>query len=237
MSRTGWVRLGSLAAIVGGVTAVLFSTLALAIATLQLMDEKSPLGLALFPAQVIASQATPALWLLFVLALVGLQARGAGRAGVFGWIAVTMAILGEVIVGLGNVLQAIVTFPQAGACRTPLNCNFYDPNHYALTGYMLALLGSLLFVVGMIFYGIVALRRRALSRHNELPLVVGLLTLLSGAASFIAILVSTGSDYAGTQKVEIMISSVALLSAVAWILLGTAIWPRGDEETVAQAAA
>jgi hypothetical protein len=233
MSRTSWIRLGSLAAIIGGVIATVFAALGLTVAIAQLLDENSPLGLALFPVHVV-SWGAPALLVLYVLPLIGVQARGANRAGVFGWISITVAIIGMVISGLGSGLTSVVLYSQAGSCYSPLDCNFYDPDRYLLMGYMGGMLGSVIFAIGMIVYGITALRRRVLSRHNWLLLAIGLISLLSVAASVIAMLVSGGSDYAGTQKVAIMLSVPSLASAILWIALGGAMRLRGDEETVVQ---
>ena len=83
MTRMRWIRLGSLSAIIsGGISAVLV-TLGLTIAVAQLLDQQSPLGAAMVPVR-FATWAAPALTLLYVFALIGLQARGAGRMGIFG---------------------------------------------------------------------------------------------------------------------------------------------------------
>jgi hypothetical protein len=237
MSRTFWVRLGSLAGIVGGVTAALFAALDLVLAVFQLMDENSPLGLAIFPVQVATGRAVPALWLLYLLALIGLQARGVNRAGVLGWVGISAAVLGAVLIGLGTGLDAVIMYSQADGCRTPLNCNYYDPDNYLLMGFLAGFSGSVILAIGMILYGIAALRRRFLSRRNGLPLVVGVMALLGIAASVIAMFASSGTDYTGMEKLAIMLAAVALASAVVWALLGAAMWPRGDEEAIVQAAA
>lgn len=234
MTRTHWIRLGSLAAIVGGAVATLFVGLDLIIAIAQLLDEKSLVGLTLFPVHIV-SWASPTLILFYILALLGLQARGADRMGAVGWIAITTAILGMLLTELGNGLTSVVMYSQANGCRTPLDCNFYDPNHYMKMGYLVGLLGSMVFMVGMIAYGIAALRRRILPRQNWLPLVVGMMPLLNLAASIVALLVSPGTDYAGDQKVMIMLDTVTLAFAIVWILLGLAMRPRGDSDLPAQA--
>jgi len=233
MSRTSWIRLGSLAAIISGVIATVFVALSLTVAIAQLLDENSSLGVALFPVHVV-SWGAPALVVFDVLALIGLQARGASRAGVVGWISITGAILGLIVAALGSGLTSVVMYSQAGSCYSPLNCNFYDPDRYLLMGYMGGMLGSVIFAIGMIVFGITALRRRVLPRHNWLLLTIGLILLLNIATSVIAMLVSGGSDYAGTQKVVIMLSVLPLASAILWIALGGAMRPRGDEETVVQ---
>ena len=103
----------------------------------------------------------------------------------------------------------------------------------------MGLLGSIIFTIGIVVYGIVvsgivALRRRVLPGYNWLPLIVGIIPLLTLAASVIAMLVSGGSDYAGTQKVAIMLGVPTLAANIAWILLGVVMWPRGDEEASRQ---
>jgi hypothetical protein len=233
MTRTLWIRIGSLSAIIGGGIATIFAGLSLTSAVAQLLDENSSLGLALFPVHIVSWGAS-ALVLLYVLALVGLQVRGASRTGVVGWISITLAILGMVISGLGSGLTSVFLYSQAGSCYSPLNCNFYDPNGYLMMGYMVELLGSIIFTVGIVVYGIVALRRRILPRYNWLPLIVGIIPLLTLAASVIAMLVSGGSDYAGTQKVAIMLDVPTLALAILWVWLGIALWPRRNEQTAAR---
>jgi hypothetical protein len=234
MSRTGWIRLGSLAALVGGSIAVFFAGLDLMLATAQLLDEQSPLGLALFRVQVATTEAAPVLWLFFLLAVIGLQVRGAGRAGMLGVTGISVAAVGAGLAGLSNGLNSVIIYSQAGGCRIPLDCDFYDPNHYLVIGFILELLGSPIFGLGMILYGIVALRRHVLSYYNGLPLAVGAMALVNVAVSVSAMLAATGTDYAGTQKVEIVLAAVALGSATVWVLLGAALWPREHEETGAQ---
>lgn len=233
MTRTHWIRVGSLSAIIGGGIATIFAALDLTVAIAQLLDENSSVGLAIFPVHIV-SWGAPALVLLYVLALVGLQVRGASRTGAVGWISITLAILGTVISSLGSGLTSVILYSQADSCYSPLNCNFYDPNGYLMMGYMVGLLGSIIFTIGIVVYGIVTLRRRVLPRYNWLPLTVGIIPLLTLAASVIAMLVSGGSDYAGTQKVAIMLGVPTLALAILWVWLGIALWPRGDEEAPAQ---
>jgi len=233
MTRTLWIRVGSLSAIIGGGLATIFAALDLTIDIAQLLDENSSLGLALFPVHIVSWGAS-ALVLLYVLTLIGLQMRGASRTGVVGWISITLAIVGMVISGLGSGLTSVLLYSQADSCYSPLNCNFYDPNGYLMMGYMVGLLGSIIFTIGIVVYGIVTLRRRILPGYNWLPLIVGIIPLLTLAASVIAMLVSGGTDYAGTQKVAIMLGVPTLALAILWVWLGIAMWPRGDEEAHAQ---
>jgi hypothetical protein len=231
MTRSRWISLGSLSATFGGGIAVLFAAIQLLMSIAQLLDEQSGIGLALFPAHLVF-WAAPALWLLYMLALVGLQAHGADRMRILGWVSITVAILGGVIAGLGNGITSTVLYSQANSCASPLDCNFYDPGGYAMMGYMVGLLGSVLFAIGMVLYGIVALRRRFLARGNWIPLVLGLTPLLLIAASVIAALASGGTDYAGSQKIAIVLDAAALVAAIFWVLLGLAMRGNGHGQVV-----
>ncbi len=233
MTRMFWVRLGSLAAIIGGATGAILAGLSLTSAVAQLLDENSPLGPAIFQAHTIMWGA-PSLVLLYLLTLIGMQAGGADRAGVPGWVGITAALLGATIAGLGYGLFASVMYSQADSCFSLHNCNFYDPNHYASMGVMVGLLGTVIFIPGMILYSVMALRRRILPRYNWLPLAAAIIALLNIAASFIALLVNGGSDGAGVQKVAIMLNSLSLAFAIVWILLGVALWPKRAAANVLQ---
>jgi hypothetical protein len=81
MSRTVWIRLGSLAAIVGGTMAALFALFGLVMGGALLLDPTSPLARDSFPFQVKVREASPVVSALNLLALVGLSLRGARRAG------------------------------------------------------------------------------------------------------------------------------------------------------------
>jgi hypothetical protein len=232
MTRALWIRIGSLSAIIGGGIAAVFAGLSLTIAVAQLLDQRSPLGAAMVPVR-FATWAAPALTLLFVFALIGLQVRGAGRMGILGWVSITIAILGLAIYGLGTGVISVVSYSQSYRCG-PLNCSIYDPDNFLLMGFMAGMLGSLVFAIGLIIYGTVALRRRILPQRNFLPLLIGATGLLDTAASFISTITSTGIDFAGLMKVEIMSSIPALAFAIIWILLGLTMRPRGDAEAPAQ---
>ncbi len=132
---------------------------------------------------------------------------------------ITAAVVGAVMVGLGDGLDAAIVYSQADQRRSSMDCNIYDPTHYLMMGLTLGLLGSTLFALGIIHYGIVALTNRVLSHYNW-PLLVGAMALLNVALSITAMLVTTGTDYAGTQKVAILLASVALASATVWVFQG-----------------
>ncbi len=229
MTRTLWIRVGSLSAIIGGGIAAVFAGMSLASAIALLLDENSTLGPAIFQAHIVTWGA-PALTVFYVLTLIGLQGLSEARAASLGWVAITAAILGTIIVGLGYGLAVSVMYSQADTCIDIHNCSFYDPNHYVSMGVMTGLFGTVIFAIGMIIYGIVALRRRVLPKRNWLLLATSLIALLNVAASVITLNVNGGSDSAGIQKVAIMLSGVALAFAILWILLGVTMWPHRNEQ-------
>lgn len=226
MSRTFWIRLGSIAGVFGGLLTFLATALQLTLSVLQLHNANSSLGLTLFPYAFTIDRAMPALLLFYVLTLIGLQACGIHRAGAFGWIGITLAFVGEIIAGLGSIPRMLVLNSQAAACRTPLMCNFYDPNGYFRLSFMAGIVGAALLFLGLMVYGIVALRRKVLARANALPLVLGLVTLADVAASAVSSAFSSGTDYAGEQKLALLVGAIALATALVWLALGAALWPR-----------
>jgi hypothetical protein len=228
MTRTAWIRLGSLSAIVGGGIATIFAGINLIYSINPSLAQHKTLGSAMVSVQFVA-WTTPALTLLFVLALIGVQARGAGGARAIGWISITVAILGMIISSLGNGLTSALMYSQANACDSAPYCTFYDPNGYLMMGYMVGLLGTVISAIGMVIYGIVALRRRVLPRGNWLLLVLGITWLLDTSATFVATMAANGTDSTGQLRVAIILSVPALAVDIAWILLGVALWPRGGE--------
>ena len=232
MTRTLWIRVGSLSAIIGGGVATVFAGIDLIYSTNPSLAQHVTLGSAMVSVQFVAWVA-PALALLFVLALIGVQARCARRTGVVGWISITVAILGMIISSLGNGLTSALMYSQSDRC-SPQSCVIYDPNGYLMMGYMVGLFGMVISAIGTMIYGVVTLRRRVLPRGNWLLLVVGLTGLLDVMAVFIVTFMGNGIDGAGVLKVEIILSIPALAADIAWILLGVALWRRGDEEASAQ---
>ena len=233
MTHTRWIWLGSLAAIIGGAVAAVLAATGLTVAIAQLLDENSSIGLTLFPVRIV-SWGAPALVIFYVLALIGTQARGADRAGVIGWISITVAVMGLVITALGNGLVSVVMYSQFGSCYSPLNCNFYDPDRYLMMGSIGGMLGTIIFALGMLDYGAVAIRRHILPRRNWLVLAIGVIMLLNIAATIVAILMSAGTDYAGMQKLEILVGVWPLALSILWILLGVALRPRREEAPLAE---
>jgi hypothetical protein len=203
----------------------------------QLLDVNSPFARGIFPFQVTVWEATQVVSALYLLVLVGLSLRGASRAGSLGWIGATMSVMGTVLVAASNGYWSALAYSQADGCVNPSICSLYFPQQYAQAAVLAQLLGMLLFAVGMILYGIVALRHQVLPRWNGAPLLIGLLALLSPASYIIAMFVrfvSAGADYAGALRVDLVLSAVALLLAAAWIALGVALFPRKEEQAASR---
>jgi hypothetical protein len=235
MSRTVWIRLGSLAAIVGGITAALFAAFGLVMSGAQLLDLASPLARDIFPFQVTVWEAAPVLSAPYLLALIGLSLRGASRAGALGWIGATTSVIGMFLVAAGNGYWSALIYSQADGCVSPTNCNVYDPQQYAQAAVLAQVLGILLFAVGMILYGAASLRHQVLSRWNGAPLLIGLLALRSPVSWVFVAFFSAGTDYFGVMRVGLVLSAVDLLLALAWIALGVALLPRKEEQAAPQA--
>jgi hypothetical protein len=101
MSRTVWVRLGSLAAIVGGTTAALFAAFGLVLTEAQLLDMKESFVSSIAHFQYTVWEATPVVSALYLLALVGLSLRGVSRAGALEWIGITTSANGTILIAIG----------------------------------------------------------------------------------------------------------------------------------------
>lgn len=181
MSRTAWIRLGSVAAIVGGVMAALVQ-IPYIIQILYSLDDpyeyvqEPPFA----PLQDKLWAATPAIWLLFALALIGLRVCGEGWIGALGRIGNLIGIIGVALVGMGDAL--IATMARNFVCMPP-TCTFYDPHYLSSVARMAVFTGAALFLSGMALYSGDSVRRHTLAQRwgNIVPLLLGVLGLLSAA--------------------------------------------------------
>jgi hypothetical protein len=245
MSRTVWVRLGSLAAIVGGTTAALFAVFGSVMAEAQALDPASPLARNIFPFQVILWEATSVVSALYLLALIGLSLQGASRAGALGWIGIATGVIGTVLSALGAWVLSSLVYPQRVTCMSLLDCRMDNSKYYDTFGAGGQVFGMMLFAVGMTLYGIAALRYQVLPRWNGAPALLGLLALLVVAVFFFDVLARPGADLvwslqhvlvdAGPLRLNLVEGVVPLLLAAAWIALGVALFPRKGERTAPQA--
>lgn len=215
MTRMFWIRLGSLAAIVGNALPALMYALyvpfgfALIYTHAPLLEQIS-IGLPHRLLSLVVAQ-----WVLYLPALVGLQICSAGRTGVMGWIGFTTAVLGALIGCLGYTLYWIGWGVEISS--TPI------------------VTGSILLAVGMILNGIALLRARALPRLNWLPLILGITKLLIPADPFFVAHAFDLPDFIQVNLVYGFLGAVlfvasGLLPAIEWLLLGIALWPRRSEQ-------
>lgn len=206
MSRTRWIQLGSLAAIVGGVTVALVQlptiTVAVAGPWARATLERSVHD-AYFQREAWA--AMPAIWLLFALALVGLRMRQEGRIGPLGRSGARLASAGAVLLAVGDATLALVS-GMDWTCVPP-TCTVFDSHNYATIGRITVYAGTLLFSCGIGIYGVMAVRRLGGGRgwDNVLPPVAGVLALVGPALWSPALLSSRGDPpllslrYVGSQ--------------------------------------
>ena len=106
MTRMFWIRLGSLAAIIGSIIPAVL----MAIFLVQLLAPQIPfrLDLSAEVGWVFTAQRA-----FYVLALIALWIHGANRTGVFGWAAIALALAGAIIAVVSNILFMRALFYDA----------------------------------------------------------------------------------------------------------------------------
>ena len=212
MTRTLWIRVGSLAAIIGSIGPVVLCMFVLTILLVNRLAPQAPLSLDL-PGGV--GWVFTAQRAFYVLALIALWIRGANRTGVFGWAAIALALAGSIIAVVGSIL--FMSDLIHGASQMLLYSN-------------VILIGSVIPPIGIILFGVTTLKYRLLPHLNWLPLVVGLTELLS----FVAPLIGANIFLLDLLKFSILLYATSLVVTTAWILLGIALWPRRNEQTAAR---
>jgi hypothetical protein len=175
MSRSTFVRLAGMAALIGG-----------ALFALSFVSHPPGLARAIVPASVAG----------LIVGILGLHARLWGREGRLGG-------LGFVLVGLGLALGLI---GMAGSALGIL-----DPNPIAPIINTGEHAGLVPIGAGMLLWGIVTLRERALGRWSILPLLMGLLSL-SGIVFLIP------AAFAALEA-----SAMPEVFGLSWMLLGFAL--------------
>lgn len=167
-SREGIHRSRSLVTRAGAVAAMLGAVLFLAASFLPNGDASTALAQALRMASSVdylLPTVGAAGGLFFALALVGLLARVGARLGGLGWLAAIAALLALVAESAALLGLAWGVGDGRDAIAMPIQNE-----------------ADLLFCAAMIVLGIAVLRARALPTGNWIPLVIGLLSVLSGPA-------------------------------------------------------
>jgi hypothetical protein len=185
MTRTTWIRLGSLAAIIGGITIALLQIPNTVIAVNMLLTREGLIQIQLHAGTYFQREVwstTPVIWLLFVLALPGMYARAADRLGAFGRICTVISVIGAALIVIGDTIVAALPLTQGVACVPP-TCAYFDFHNYSAIGRIAVFTGCALFLCGMALFSIAAMRQRAMGHGwaNILPLVLGILALSSTA--------------------------------------------------------
>jgi hypothetical protein len=149
-SRSAVVRAGGAAALLGG-----------ALYLLSLLTHPQGLLRATVPGSIVC----------FMLGMVGLHALLWGREGRLGVIGVVLVSIGLLLGLIGMANSAIMC---ASGCHTPVGSSPSQVGQILNSGEHagLAFIGA-----GMLLWGIVAFRARALGRWSVMPLVIGLLSL------------------------------------------------------------
>ena len=148
--------------------------------------------------------------LLLMSGLAGLYARQGGRSGKLGTAGAVVAFIGLVMLLAGSVVE----FWIGGGIR-------HGNESISQSGWGIFLLGFPVLAVGMLLFGIAALRAKVLPGwRRPLPLIIGLM-ITSGMLLAFGII--------GEAGLAISVFSFGL----GWIVLGYGLWSDGSEQKVA----
>ncbi len=152
------------------------------------------------------------------LLLVGLAAVHAGygdRLARRGRSGLAVAALALVMQIAGLVMQCWLRDPQVAS----------DFESVTLTlGFYLGALSYLVLAVGMVLFGVDALRRRALGWASPVPLVLGLLVMPT-------VLFESSGLSTGTRTWELIYTVSRLPLGLCWVLLGSLLWTASSPRT------
>ncbi len=161
---------------------------------------------------------TNAALLLFMVGLVGFHKRQAGRSGKLGTTGLMVALVGCVLMIIGNVFE----FGLIGSIP-----------HGARPGIMMGwgiFLVGLIFIVptGLVLFGVGVIKANVLpSWSRALPLDIGLISLLGIFIGIVEMVLR------GDAVAEWGLITIILAFGLGWVLLGYALW-SGTPETPAQ---
>ena len=134
--------------------------------------------------------------------MLGMRSRYGAQVGRFGRFSLALGAIGGAIGFVGAIGLGLLLGDGDG-------------------GWITTMLGLLLVLVGMLLFGIAAVRKRPLPRWNALPLITGSLFLLIPIAALI-----TGSDELSVP----VLSTIFLLIAAGFIALGFVVQGDAGEE-------
>jgi hypothetical protein len=172
--------------------------------------------------------ALPAVWLFYLVALLGLHAFVAKRVGGFVWIFGAVATLGALMLLVGGLGISYVWYTNSLSVEFRLtNDPVGEAVRYNL--YAASFLGYPILGVGLLGTGWLAARSRALGRLSWLPAILGGLSLAMyfvtdmGAPSLLR--------NTGTPGLLVMVLGQLLFGLVwagSWIVLGGRLWQGQD---------
>ena len=137
----------------------------------------------------------------FTVGMLGMRSRYGAQVGRFGRFSLALGAIGGAIGFVGAIGLGLLV----------------DGDGWWIT----TMLGLLLVLVGMLLFGIAAVRKRPLPRWNALPLITGSLLLLIPIASLI-----TGSDELSVP----VLATIFLLIAAGFVALGFVVQGDSVEE-------
>ena len=152
--------------------------------------------------------------LLFVVGWFGVRASLVHRPGRLGRASAVIVLIGLLLLLAGNVLEFWLVVFQSR--YVPFRLGGPDSWPGAMIGWGLFLLGCPVVPMGLVLFGLAALRAKLLPRWNAAPLIIGLLSAFGPA------LAAVGSRW-GTSF-EQGFACFMLSLGLGWIVLGYILW-------------
>lgn len=226
MSRSGFVRLGGIALLVAAVaqTALLAAQAAITIDFGVSFADPSGHSVVESPwigrLEVATTSLGALLPLVLLLGLLSLHAFAKDRMGVFGWVTITLAVVGLITFAAASVLASALSWTDLSQCVNPRDCNIYDGTGWLRAAFAILELSTVLASVGLLLYGIATLRVRPLPHGNVLPLLLTLAWLLPFLVTLMASILVPATDSEGTLRLDAVSALFGVAGIVITFLLG-----------------
>ncbi len=236
MSRSTVVRLGGIALLLGSVLQIALLAVQAAITLDYAVAYTAPTGSPWIGRGEAAISLAPALAVLLLFGLFGLHALGHTRAGAAGLIAITLIAVGLVAQTVAGILASALSWSDLSACISARDCNIFDGTGMFRQAIAVANNGNLIAMVGLLLYGIVALRARLLPHGNSLPFLLAVASQLPYAIVRIAFTLVPSPDAVGDIRLDSVLMAGSLAVAIVSFLLGRAILRAASQLPPAPAA-
>ncbi len=243
MSRGVLVRVGGAALVVASVASALLLAVQVAILLDFARSYTIPFGRSVVESpwigrgEVAVSLGGPTVLLLLLVGMVGLHALAGRRAGRLGRVALTLVVVGLVGVVIAGSMSSALAWGDLSRCVNPRDCNIYDATGMFRLAAAGTRLGMLIAAVGLVLYGVFALRTRVLARGNVLPLLLGLLLVVPYIISAVVFSLTPDPGAEGDIKLSAVFAAISLIEAILWAVLGRALLRAPLEEAPAIAGA